>query len=163
MKTCTSCQQTKPIEAFSLDKRRGHAARCKECRKAESNAWRRKNRDYQNAKDRKRYAENPAKWARHLRNKYGVSAEEYAERLDRQGGCCAICRTSAAELGETLAVDHSHETGQVRGLLCAKCNRMLGCANDKPDVLLAGAVYLNAEAAQAFIESYCETREYSLK
>ncbi|WEF34879.1 endonuclease VII domain-containing protein [Pseudoduganella chitinolytica] len=116
-------------------------------------AWRAQNRDAYNATERKRYAESPAKWERHLRSKYGIGAAEYAERLAAQGGCCAICKASAAHLGETLAVDHCHASGAVRGLLCAKCNRMLGCANDRPDVLRAGAEYLiNAEAARVFIE-----------
>ena len=155
MKTCTACQQQKPLAAFSRDKRRGHAARCKECRKAEVNAWRAKNRDAYNAAEREKYATFPAKWERHLRSKYGIGAAEYAGRLAEQGGCCAICRAAAEVLRETLAVDHDHATGKVRGLLCAKCNRMLGCANDRPEVLRAGADYLtiNAQAAVAFIEA----------
>lgn len=159
MKNCTACQQKKPLTAFSRDKRRGYAARCKECRKAEVNAWRAKNRAAYNASERAKYAASPAKWERHLRSKYGIGAQEYAERLAAQGGCCAICRGAAEALGETLAVDHDHATGKVRGLLCAKCNRMLGCANDRPEVLRAGAEYLaiNAEAAVAWIEAVKES------
>ncbi|UOD28766.1 endonuclease VII domain-containing protein [Massilia violaceinigra] len=157
MKTCTACQQEKPLTGFSRDKRRGHAARCKDCRKAEVTAWRTKNRESYNASERQRYAESPAKWERHLRSKYGISLAEYAERLAAQGGCCAICRASGDALRETLAVDHDHATGAVRGLLCAKCNRMLGCAVDRPEVLRAGAEYLiNAEAARVWIEAVME-------
>lgn len=84
----------------------------------------------------------------------GSLRREYAERLNQQGGCCAICGATAESIGQTLAVDHDHETGAVRGLLCAMCNRMLGCAKDRPEVLRAGADYLiNAEAAKVFIES----------
>lgn len=157
MRICTACKIEKPFSCFSRDKRRGHQARCKECRKAELGAWREKNRDAYNASERQRYAQSPAKWARHLRSKYGIGPMEYAERLAKQNGCCAICKTSAESLGETLAVDHDHMTGAVRGLLCAKCNRMLGCANDRPEVLRAGAEYLiNAEAAAEFIKASCE-------
>lgn len=157
MRTCTACNQEKPLSAYSKDKRRGHQARCKECRKAEVNAWRVKNRESYNASERRRYAESPAKWERHLRSKYGITAAEYAKRLDQQHGCCAICKASAESLGQTLAVDHDHETGAVRGLLCAECNRMLGCAKDRPEVLRAGAEYLiNAEAARVFIGSVME-------
>lgn len=153
MRTCTACKQSKPLWEFNRDKRRGHQARCKECRKVEVNAWRAKNRDAYNASERRRYSESPAKWERHLRSKYGISAAVYAERLAKQGGCCAICKASAQSLGETLAVDHDRKTGAVRGLLCAKCNRMLGCAVDRPEVLRSGAEYLiNAEAAKAFME-----------
>lgn len=155
MKTCTACQKHMPLTAFSRDSRRGHASRCKECRKAELGVWREKNRDAYNASERRRYAESPAKWARHLRNKYGITAEDYAKRLEQQGGCCAICKTSG---DKTLAVDHDHATGEVRGLLCAECNRMLGCAKDNAEVLRAGAEYLiNAQAARAWIECVKET------
>lgn len=157
MKLCTGCGETKPLSLFSRDKRRGHANRCKECRKAEVNAWRAKNREKLNATERQRYATSPAKWERHLRSKYGIGAEDYAERLAAQNGACAICCVSAEALGETLAVDHDHSTGSIRGLLCAKCNRMLGCAKDRPEVLRAGAEYLiNAESAVVFIESAME-------
>ena len=142
MKTCAACKQEKPLSSFSKDKRRGHAARCKECRKLEVNAWRAKNREAYNASERQRYADSPGKWERHLLNKYKIDAEKYAGMLADQGGCCAICKKSAADLKETLAVDHDHVTSKVRGLLCAKCNRMLGCATDDPKILTAGAVYL---------------------
>jgi len=154
MKTCTKCDQVKPLDGFYRDKRRGHSARCKVCRNAEHRAWVRANRQRENSKERKRYAESPAKWERHLRSKYGITAAVYFEMLDAQGGCCAICRSDAKTINQTLAVDHDHATGAVRGLLCAGCNRMLGCATDRPDVLLAGAGYLNAKAAQVFIESF---------
>jgi hypothetical protein len=153
MKTCTNCKTEKPLAAFSRDKRRGHAARCKECRKAEVNAWRAANRDSYNEKERARYARTPTKWSGHLKRRYGIDSVEYAERLKAQNGCCAICKASAAALAETLAVDHDHATGKVRGLLCAKCNQMLGCARDRQEVLRAGAEYLCAEAARVFIES----------
>jgi hypothetical protein len=158
MKTCTKCKTTKPLDGFYRDKRRGHTSRCKLCRNADLKAYIAKNRGRENAKERDRYAKSPAKWERHLRNKYGIDAAAYAALLANQGGCCAICRSDAKAIGETLAVDHDHVTGLVRGLLCAKCNRMLGCAIDRPEVLRAGADYLNAQAAQAFIESYCEAR-----
>ncbi len=154
MKTCSICLNQKPLTDFYADKRRGHSSRCKVCNKARVNEWRDKNRDSYNAAERKKYAESPAKWERHLRSKYGISASDYANRLEAQGGACAICKADPKEIGQTLAVDHDHSTGAVRGLLCAECNRMLGCARDKPEVLSAGADYLriNAKAAQVFIE-----------
>ncbi|QTD90794.1 endonuclease VII domain-containing protein [Burkholderia anthina] len=135
------------MTAFSKDKRRGHQARCKECRKAEVNAWRTKNRDAYNASERRKYLESPAKWERHLKSKYGITAQAYMQLLEQQGGACAICTRSVVDLGETLAVDHDHETGAVRGLLCAMCNRMLGCARDAPDVLRSGAAYLERNSS----------------
>lgn len=147
MKTCTACKTPKPLGAFGTDRREGrtHYSHCKECRKAEVNAWRLKNRDAHNAAERRRYAESPTKWDRHLRNKYGIDAAEYERLLEGQGGRCGVCKEGSEE---TLAVDHDHATGAVRGLLCAKCNRMLGCALDNPATLDAGAAYLRSMRKQ---------------
>ena len=78
---------------------------------------------------------------------YGFSIAEYAEMYRKQDGKCAIC--CQPEEGKdrhrnirVLAVDHCHETGAVRELLCYACNSMLGQAKDKIKVLLAGAEYL---------------------
>ena len=142
MKTCSICKTEKSLSEFYLDKRRVRGNRCKDCNRIHVKAWREKNRDSYNAKERERYAKSPAKWANHLRRVYGISPEVYANQFQKQGGCCAICKASAESLGETLAVDHNHATKNVRGLLCANCNRMLGFAADRPRVLRAGANYL---------------------
>ena len=144
MKTCSICLIEKPLSDFYADKRRGHSSRCKLCNKDKVNEWRTKNRDSYNAAERKRYAESPKKWERHLRSKYGISASDYASRLTSQGGVCAICKVDPEKIDQTLAVDHDHATGEVRGLLCAECNRMLGCAKDRPEVLVNGADYLRS-------------------
>jgi IS30 family transposase len=57
--------------------------------------------------------------------KYGLTPEMYEELLAHQGGSCAICK-NACTTGKKLAVDHCHDTGRVRGLLCASCNTQLG-------------------------------------
>ena len=56
----------------------------------------------------------------------GITAEEYEQRLARQGGQCAICYATESNNGKMFAVDHDHETGVVRGLLCTQCNLLLG-------------------------------------
>jgi hypothetical protein len=60
-----------------------------------------------------------------LRARYGLSAAEYDRLLALQGGVCRICKETCST-GKRLAVDHDHETGKVRGLLCRRCNRGLG-------------------------------------
>jgi transposase-like protein len=80
-----------------------------------------------------------------LRNSYGISLDEYAVLKESQGGVCAICELPPKN-GKTstsaLHVDHDHETGRVRGLLCQKCNPALGQFNDDPDLLERAASYL---------------------
>lgn len=139
MRRCSVCGQTKPFSDFYRDARRGYGARCKPCNAAQVSEYRRRNKEAINAHERQKYASSTDKWERHLKSKYGISLAKYAEMLEAQGGACGICKTAQEE---TLAVDHDHKTGAVRGLLCAKCNRMLGCASDSPSVLDAGAEYL---------------------
>ena len=76
-----------------------------------------------------------------LKHKYGITGEQYAEMLEAQGGVCAICGRECQSRNR-LAVDHCHETGKVRGLLCAHCNRALGMLGDSVNVLTAAVRYL---------------------
>jgi hypothetical protein len=66
----------------------------------------------------------------------------YQYMLDKQGGVCAICK-KVCSTGKSLAIDHNHKTGEVRGLLCGKCNRGLGLFCDSKDLLLVAYNYLN--------------------
>ena len=59
--------------------------------------------------------------AQHLKGKYNMTPEEYAELVIKQGAKCAICGLPF----DKLVVDHNHETGKVRGLLCKQCNYAL--------------------------------------
>jgi hypothetical protein len=71
---------------------------------------------------------------------YGMTPEDYSVLWSKQGGICNIC--GGENNGRTLAVDHDHKTGEVRGLLCDDCNRMLGCSHDKISVLERAVQYL---------------------
>lgn len=73
----------------------------------------------------------------HLRRRYGITAETADLMFAEQGGLCAICQEAAAE-----HVDHDHETGAVRALLCFNCNGGLGQFRDDPAVLRAAADYV---------------------
>lgn len=61
---------------------------------------------------------------------YGLQPGEYQMMLDRQDGGCAICGKKPVTM--RLAVDHDHQTGRVRGLLCLRCNRALGLWESDP-------------------------------
>jgi hypothetical protein len=79
-----------------------------------------------------------------LRNKYGVSLEEYDRMVCRQGNRCAICKSEPTdrELGAKLYIDHDHRTGKVRGLLCSDCNHGLGMFRDEIARLQQAVRYL---------------------
>lgn len=76
---------------------------------------------------------------------YGLSTGEYDAMLARQDGRCAICHLRPRS--KRLAVDHDHNTGRVRGLLCGSCNRrLLGAAHDDPAILRRALEYLEGAA-----------------
>ncbi len=89
-----------------------------------------------------------------LKSRYGITLEEYRRLLAVQNGACAICHQGETRRhwwgGEVylLAVDHDHETGKTRGLLCNRCNRALGLFGDNVENLLAAATYLETRRLQ---------------
>lgn len=75
---------------------------------------------------------------------YGISAEQFEQLLKDQEYRCKICRTKKVRIGQDyFHVDHNHETGKVRGLLCDKCNRGLGYFDDRSDLLEKAAAYID--------------------
>jgi len=87
-----------------------------------------------------------------LKKKYGLTWDQYTLLWESQGRKCAICRgkivtySSRKEKGprttEKACVDHDHETGRIRGLLCSNCNTAVGLLKDDPDTIDAAAEYL---------------------
>ncbi len=100
---------------------------------------------------RKRYIERNAdkirlRYKAYCLRKYGITIEEFNRLVEKQHGVCAICGlppSGSPPNNTILHVDHNHETGQIRGLLCGKCNRGLGYFNDDKDVLASAIGYLN--------------------
>ena len=112
------CRQIKPVEEFSRSKitRDKRYPRCRECRKWEAR-----------------------------RRKYGVGQEWFEARLKSQGGRCAICGTDdpapTAYGREGWHIDHDHRTGKLRGILCVRCNYVVGVA-ETPGLLEKALTYL---------------------
>ncbi len=73
---------------------------------------------------------------------YGLSVEEYRSMESRQGGVCAICKLSDPR--HRLSVDHDHGTDVVRGLLCSRCNLVLGRCGDSIELFQRTISYLEA-------------------
>jgi hypothetical protein len=76
----------------------------------------------------------------YLRRTYDISLEDYESLFAAQRGRCAICR---GEVDGYLHVDHDHATGQVRGLLCNKCNMAIGLLQDDPAITRNATEYLD--------------------
>lgn len=82
-----------------------------------------------------------------LFRKYGITREEYNARATEQEDRCKLCRRPAAEDRDgVLHVDHSHLTGNIRGLLCSQCNVALGLLQDSPALMRLAADYIENAA-----------------
>jgi len=77
-----------------------------------------------------------------LQSLYGVSPEQYNAIFKAQKGQCAICLRHSTQFKQRLGVDHNHQTGQVRGLLCVQCNVCVGAAHEDPLILKRALRYL---------------------
>ena len=131
---CHDCGEEKPDAEFyanpASQRRRGRNARCHACQKVYRETHRARQRD----------------WL--LRQKYGITAAEYDEMYERQGGLCAICHQPEADARQSLAVDHCHDHGHVRELLCSTCNRGIGLLKHDPALLHSAISYLERNRPQ---------------
>jgi hypothetical protein len=149
--------------------RDGYRNECRDCFRALSRDRYARNRDRYIAGVRRWQRENPERLSAYRRQRnarpdvkrrardayyartYGVSADEVDEMLDAQNGRCAICGTKPDRLA-SMHVDHDHELGHLRGLLCVSCNQGLGQFRDDPAILLRAIVYLRQRAPMSTAE-----------
>ncbi len=126
-KVCVVCKTMKSLEKFSPNSgyRKGVFSRCKAC-------------------ERVRGVERYSPDARRKRAlaQYGLDEDLYSGLLETQGGKCAICGSLEGRSGLDLFVDHDHDTGAIRGLLCGNCNTGIGMLGDDPDRLETATAYL---------------------
>lgn len=153
-KLCTKCLRVKPLSEFHRNRSRpnGYHEQCKQCRNVDGRAYRAANGEKYNARARGYYARNYSRersratpeQARdsRLRRTYGITLDDYDEMLMAQGSGCAICGKAPDKNGRRLCVDHNHNTGRVRGLLCDGCNKALGNLQDSPELCRLAAQYL---------------------
>ena len=144
MKTCPECSCNENETAFIKGR-----SRCKDCH----NGHKRKTEKISNKEYKRKLRENPEIYAKMLSQnskwRYGIDHAERDAMLAEQGGVCAVCGTDEP-LGRGWIVDHDHSCCSgikscgncVRGILCHKCNLMLGQANDNIDTLTSAIAYL---------------------
>jgi len=127
-KVCSGCDMVKPLEEFHKAKQRKDVcSRCKEC----------------NCKRAREHSKSEAGREARLKRLYGLSLDAYSALLASQGGRCKICgSTEAKGRWKQFHVDHCHKDGHVRGILCNRCNTMLGMIDDDPAALRAALKYL---------------------
>jgi len=134
VKKCHKCSEIKSLENFYKNKARydGIDSACIVCNKLNNKIKYKKHKS--SGKYRKDY----------LKKAYNLSLEDYEIMLKKQKGVCAICKLpERAREGQPLAIDHCHENGFIRALLCVRCNNGLGQFKDSPHLLKLAAKYLN--------------------
>lgn len=154
-KHCSGCKEKKPITAFTRikDSVKPHRvnkymSRCKACRSITE--LKRYNNLSLDEKSKlltrvrsygKEYRQTTRgqliEFLKTLR-KYGLTLDQYQLMLERQNFVCAICSNATK-----LVIDHSHLTGEVRGLLCHACNSGIGMLKDSPQNCMGAFNYLN--------------------
>lgn len=154
-KTCTKCKEVKPISEFNKAKSGKYGVRgdCKECHwlsyknnnndKINQRAREyRKNNPDKIRKNNQKYKENNKEQLKnkHLEKLYGITLKEYKQLLKEQNGVCKICGGTCKK---DLHVDHCHDTGEIRGLLCVRCNVALGHFQDDITLLQKAIEYLS--------------------
>ncbi len=132
MKSCRVCQEEKPLDDFYKNAARkdGYQTVCKECDRAAARKY------WHGLSSEKRRD-------KHYKRFYGMSFDCVQELLEQQEGKCAICEDELIE----FHVDHNHNTGAVRGLLCVNCNTGLGQLKDSVSVLSSAIAYLNTNGS----------------
>ena len=135
VKKCTKCKQVLPLTNFGKRKvsTDGYNWTCKDCYNAKQREFREKNPELHQQYRRQS----------NLRHHYGISMLDYNLQLERQNHRSAICEKHQSEFQSALVVDHSHDTGKIRALLCGNCNLGLGNFQDDSNVLQKAIEYLH--------------------
>lgn len=132
-KICTFCKEDKEINKDNFYFTGGNfKSRCIKCYHGN---WNKKSKDGPKSKKQN-----------NLKARFNIDSEQYEHMLENQNGVCDICKKEEAKILKgtacRLSVDHCHKTGEIRGLLCARCNTGLGMFGDNVDVLLSAIEYI---------------------
>lgn len=143
-KTCIKCGEEKSYDQFVKSKkcRNGVSNTCKCCENLRQREYARVARETD-----ENYVENrQISQEKDRAKRYGLTLDQLENMKRVSKGLCEICGSPPSNRGtasKSLHVDHCHSTGQVRGMLCSKCNMILGQINESPQRLLEMLVYLH--------------------
>jgi hypothetical protein len=164
---CSKCQESKPTSEFQPAIVKRGCGECRPCKYVSKRNWEKENPEKVNEarrlfRDRNidrhravtkvwRYKNKEKTKCYNLR-RYGISLEIYNQMLADQSGRCAICSSKDPGSKRTsfFFVDHCHDTGTVRGLLCHHCNSGLSKFSDNSVTLMSAIRYLNSGRRASF-------------
>lgn len=166
LKRCVVCRGALPLDDFNTERCRpdGKSPRCRKCvaelraiqaavRTPEERARRvmyaKQWKETSGYEERRRQERSTPEGRLELREKqlnkrYGMSHEDYERKLGAQNGRCACCDRplQKTRAGKSPHIDHCHATGRVRGILCVRCNNVLGMVKDSEEMLGKFAHYI---------------------
>lgn len=133
--SCTTCKELLAASSFGRRTPNGNGKRpvqynCKSCQNVVMARWRKENPEKHAVQADKNKLRTKLK-------KYGLTQPELDAMMEAQQGLCAICKVAAAAV-----IDHCHNSGKVRALLCNNCNVMIGMSGDDPEKLRRAIEYL---------------------
>ena len=129
LRKCSKCKDIKILNEFHKDKANkatGYASLCKICKL-----------EYDKSKAKHTYGKK-------LERTFGITIMEYDQMLILQNNKCLLCERDRKSFNKNFAVDHCHNTGKVRGLLCQQCNVALGMFDDNPELIRKAADYVES-------------------
>lgn len=139
-KACSKCKVVKPLSEYNLDKRLPPPHSVAQCRACCANY----SKLYRERKGGRSYSREVV--ASHRQQRLGITPEQYLAMQKDQNNLCYICGSPETStyrgITRDLAVDHDHDTGAIRDLLCGACNKGLGSFGDDPTRLERAAAYL---------------------
>jgi len=163
-KICTKCKQDKELKEFNVrsNSKDKHTWECRECNRqrikehslkditrarARRKQWNEDNPEKYKKICQKMYIKHKARFkAQNLKTMYNLDYKEFLRIKGEQGNRCAVCgEMEIARYGgvrKELSVDHDHDTGIIRGLLCSKCNTAIGLLNENEELCMKVAAYL---------------------
>lgn len=145
-RVCSKCGEEKSLTEFHKradGKSGGRRTDCAVCNTKQSLEWTENNLEQKLENNKQWKHKNPDRVRNsYLLATYGITLEQYNELLEKQNGCCAVCKRHHTQFKTNLAVEHDHHTKEIQGLCCAYCNRnLIGRIRD-PSLFRAAAEYL---------------------
>ena len=144
-KICKVCREKKSLSEFNKHtKSQNLRTECRICQRKWSHDYYKANAVEERLKRKIYHKQNPEKSHAWMLKKYGLTLEDYKRMLESQNGQCAICGIDKGypKSGRRFAVDHDHETGKVRALLCGNCNTGISHFKHDPDLMEKAIDYL---------------------
>ena len=130
MKTCTKCKEERELSSFHNSARTGDGkgTLCLNCSKEIK-----------------------------LKQRFGITQKQYDKVLKDQNGLCGVCGRDHDYIvkGRSFAVDHCHETGAIRGLLCTSCNQAIGKLGDTTEAIKSAVEYLTSKGTGLVVPDGC--------